>query len=273
MNVARILPYILIMLGAILLNLPSTALLAQDDKKGDLEDFTDDYGEEGDDDNCDSCSDDATQFFLAVFFDNFVDFVRLWGNTPGTEFGPYPSHPYAAGNGFMNPSDKFRSYFFNTEASYHYLNDNLRSFNFKWETQFVRSSKLSFDMSIYEEELSDRFGSHHDRMTFFGVRYGHSLYRTEQMIVNLEGGFRGFHRQSSHGGVELALDMQLFPCRPLIIETEVAAAYVSNGMLYTVESSAGIIVGRFEILGGLRILKNKSADMLDGFRVGLRIWY
>jgi hypothetical protein len=244
---------------------------AQDDKKGELEDFADDYGEEDDDDS--SGSDEAVEFFLYAFFDSFADFVRLWGQTPGTEFGPYPSHPYAGGAGFMSYADDFRSYFFNTEMSYHHLSSNLRSYNFKWETQFVRSSKLSFDLSVYDESIFTSFRSRHDRLTFYGVRYGHALYRSEQVLLNIEGGFRGFYRRSSHGGPELALDMQLFPRKPLIIETEVAAAYVSNGMLYTVESSAGVIVGRFEILGGMRILKNKSADLLDGFRVGLRIWY
>ncbi len=263
---------ILILLGLLLFTHSSTPLLAQEKGKGDLEDFADDYGEEDGDD--DSGSSDAVEFFLYAFFDNFADFVRLWGHAPGTEFGPYPSHPYAAGAGFMNPTEEFRSYFFNTEVSYHYLNENLRSYNFKWETQFVRSSKLSFDFSVYDEELVDSFGTHHDRMTFFGLRYGHALYRTQQMIWNLEFGFRGFHRRSGHAGPEVAMDLQIFPRKPLIMEMELAAAYISNGgMLYTVESSAGVILGRVEILGGLRILKNKSADMLDGFRVGMRIWY
>lgn len=271
MKPSKILFFSFLILGLSLAN-PSASLFAQDDKKGDLEDFTDDYGDEDDDDG-DSGSDSAAEFFLTVFLDNFVDFVQLWGHKPGTEFGPYPSFPYAVSDGFMNPSETFRSYFFNTEMSYHYLTDNLRSYNLKWETQFIRSSKLSFDISIYEEDLVDNFGTYHDRVTFYGLRYGHAIYRTEQMILNLEGGFRGFHRRSSHGGLELAVDMQLFPRKPLIMEMEVAAAYITDGMLYTVESSAGVILGRVEILGGLRILKNHDADMLDGFRVGLRIWY
>ncbi|MFQ5769698.1 MAG: hypothetical protein ACE5HX_04120 [bacterium] len=252
---------------------PSEILFAQEKGKGDLEDFADDYGEEESD--SDSDSDDAVEFFLFAFFDNIGDLLQLWGHTPETEFGPYPSFPYAEGDGFMTPSNNFRSYFFNTEFNYHYLKSNLRGYLFKWETQFVGSSKLSFDLSVYEEDLIDNeFGFRStDRLTFFGVRYGHALYRTSQLIVNLEGGFRGFHRNSSHGGVEVALDLQLFPQKPLVIETELAAAYVSNGPLYTVESSAGFLLGRFEILGGLRILKNKSADLLDGFRLGLRVWY
>lgn len=272
MKVSKTLSCILILSGVLLFALSSTPLLAQEKGKGDLEDFADDYGEEEADEN--SGADEAVEFFLYAFFESFADLVRLWGQTPGTEFGPFPSHPYAAGDGFMSSTETFRSYFFNTEMSYHYLNENLRSYNFKWETQFIRSSKLSFDLSVYDEELLDDFGTYHDHMTFLGIRYGYALYRTQQMILNLEFGVRGFQRRSSHGGPELALDMQLFPRKPLIIETEVAAAYISGGgMLYTVESSAGVILGRFEFLGGLRILKNHNADMLDGFRVGLRIWY
>ncbi len=272
MKISKVLFFSFLLFGISLTN-PSISLFAQDDKKGDLEDFTDDYGDEDDDDG-DSGSDAAAEFFLAVFLDNFVDFVQLWGHKPGTEFGPYPSYPYAVGDGFMNPSDTFRSYFFNTEMSYHYLKDNLRSYNLKWETQFIRSSKLSFDLAVYDEELfNGRFGSYHDQMTLYGVRYGQALYRSEQMIWNIEFGFRGLHRRSSHGGPELALDMQLFPRKPFIMEMEVAAAYITDGMLYTVESSAGVILGRVEVLGGLRILKNHNLDMLDGFRVGLRIWY
>jgi hypothetical protein len=213
------------------------------------------------------------EFFL-IFFDNFADFVRLWGQTPGTEFGPYPSFPYADGDGFMADSHQFRSYFFNTEFTYHHLSSNLRSYLLKWETQFIRSSKLAFDLAVYEEDLFDPVsGVRKDKLVFYGLRYGHALFRSPHMLFNLEGGFRGFLRNRAHGGVEAALDLQLFPKKPLVIETEVAAAYVTNGWLFTVESSAGILLGRIELLAGLRILKNQSPDLLDGFRVGLRIWY
>lgn len=246
---------------------------AQEKGKGDLEDFADDYGEEKSKD--DSEANEAIEFFLLALFNSVGDFSELWGGTPGTEYGPFPSFPYASGDGFMTDSDDHRSYFFNTEFNYHYLTSNLRSYGLKWETQFVGTSKLSFDVSVYEEVLANEFnfGTHIDRMTIYGFRYGYALYRSPQLILNLEGGFRGFHRRTSHGGVEAAIDLQLFPKKPLIIETEIAAAYVSNGPLYTIESSAGIALGRFEILGGMRILKNKDADLLDGFRLGLRVWY
>ena len=123
--------------------------------------------------------------------------------------------------------------------------------------------------SLFKNEL----GTKKDYLTFFGLRYGRALVRSPQAILNLEGGFRGFHRKISHGGVEVALDLQLFPKKPFIIETELAAAYVSNGPLYTFESSLGVVIGRIEILGGMRILKNRSSDLLDGFRVGIRVWY
>ncbi|MFQ5638032.1 MAG: hypothetical protein ACE5IR_08560 [bacterium] len=260
-----------VVLISTLLCLTQVTSYSQEKGKGDLEDFADGFGEE--ESGNDSDSDDAAGFFLYVLLENIGDIAQLWGGTPGTQFGPFPSFPYAEGNGFMAASDQFRSYFFNTEFSYHHLNENLRSYIFKWETQFVHNSKLSFDLAVYEEDLRDEFGSFKDRLSYFGVRYGYAVYRTSNLIVNLEGGFRGFHRNRAHGGVELAVDLQLFPQKPLIIETEVAAAYVSNGPLYTIESSAGVMLGRVELLGGIRILKNKSSDLLDGFRVGLRIWY
>ena|GEM_PF-2141073 len=245
----------------------------QEKGKGDLEDFTDDYDDDEDAD-CTDCEDDAEHFFLYLFLDNIADVARLWGRTDGTRFGVFPAFPYAEGEGFAATSDDYRSYFFNTEFSYNYVNDNLRSYLFKWESQFAHRSKLSFDLAAYEENLFDAdFGTRKDHLTLYGLRYGYALFRSPQIILNLEGGFRGFHRRRAHGGPEAALDLQLFPKKPLIMEMEVAAAYVSNGPLYTVESSAGIAFGRFEVLGGLRILKNKSADLLDGFRVGLRVWY
>lgn len=259
------------MVALVLLSTPNMALLAQEEGKGDLEDFADDYGEE--ESEKDSESDEMAEFFLYAFLENIGDIVQLWGGTPETEFGPFPSFPYAEGEGFLTDSNNFRSYFFNTEFNYHYLRSSLKSYILKWETQFVRRSKLSFDLAVYEEDLIDEFGARRDYLTFYGLRYGQAIYRTQQLIVNLEGGFRGFHRHRAHGGVELAIDLQLFPKKPLVIETEVAAAYVSNGPLYTVESSVGILLGRFEFLGGMRILKNKSTDLLDGFRLGLRIWY
>ncbi len=246
---------------------------SQEKGKGDLEDFADDYGEEESDD--DESGDSGTDFFLYLLLDNIVDVAQLWGGTPGTAVGPYPSFPYQSLDGFMHSEADFRSYYFNTEFDVHYLNENLRSYLFKWETQFAHSSKLSFDVAVYEEDLVDREfgGTRKDHLTFFGVRYGHALYRSPQIILNLEAGFRGFQRNAAHGGPEIALDLQLFPKRPLILETEIAAAYVSNGALYTVESSAGVAIDRFEVLGGIRILKNKSQDLLDGFRIGLRVWY
>ncbi|MCG8605639.1 hypothetical protein MJD09_11655, partial [bacterium] len=141
--------------------------------------------------------------------------------------------------------------------------------------QFVGTNKLSFDLSIYEETRRNDSGLQQskDYLTFYGIRYGHALYRSPQMILNLEGGFRGFHYRSSHGGVEAAIDLQVFPRKPIILETELAAAYVSNGPLYTVETSAGFLLGRVEVLGGFRILKSKEDELLDGFRLGLRVWY
>ncbi len=247
-----------------------TEAFPQKEGKGDLEDFADDYGEEeeGSDDD-----DDAAGFFVWLFLDNMAEFTRLWGRTPGTEFGPFPSFPYAEGEGFATNSDDYRSFYFNTEFNYHHLNEDLRSYILKWETQFAHRSKLSMDLAVYEEDRIDEFGRFKDHLTFFGFRYGYALYRTPQMIVNLEGGFRGFHRNTNHGGPEIALDMTLFPQRPLIIETELAAAYVSNGLLYTAEASAGFALGRIELLGGFRVLKNKDSDMLDGFRLGVRVWY
>lgn len=258
---------------ALTLALQPAITLGQEKGKGDLEDFTDDY-DDGEESDCDNCDDDAEHFFLYLFLDNIADVARLWGHTDGTRFGVFPSFPYAKGDGFAAGSNDYRSYFFNTEFSYNYVNDNLRSYLFKWETQFAHRSKLSFDLATYEENLFDADGGPRtDHLTLYGFRYGYAVFRSPQMILNLEGGFRGFHRRRSHGGPEAALDLQLFPRKPLIIETEIAAAYVSNGPLYTVESSAGIAVGRLEVLGGLRILKNKSADLLDGFRFGLRVWY
>lgn len=263
--------FVFVLVGSILLNTQTNNLFAQEEGKGELEDFADDYGEE--DSDSDSGADDAAEFFIWAFFENIGDLAQLWGRTPETEFGPYPTSPYAESDGFMSTSNEYRSYFFNTELNYHYLGHNylgyeLRSYIFKWETQFVSSSKLSFDFSVYEEDK----GSGKDRLTIYGIRYGQALYRTSQLIVNLEGGFRGFQRNGTHGGVEVATDLLLFPKKPFIIETELAAAYVSNGPLFTIESSAGIIIGRFELLGGFRLLKSKDS-ILDGFRVGLRMWY
>ncbi|MFQ5676707.1 MAG: hypothetical protein ACE5G1_12490 [bacterium] len=273
MKTSRFIELSLVLLASLVIILPGpTKANAQEKSKGDLEDFTDDFGE--DDSGDDSDAEEAGHFFLTVFLDNIGEFAKLWGGTPATEFGPFPSFPYAGGDGFMTNSDDYRSYFFNTELSYHHLNSNLRSYLFNWETQFVRRSKLAFDLAVYEEDVPDiEFGFRKDHLTLWGIRYGYAVFRSPQLILNLEGGFRGFHRNRSHGGPELAFDLQLFPRRPLVIETKLAVAYVSNAPLYTVESSAGIMFGRFEVLGGLRILKNKSSDLLDGFRVGLRIWY
>ncbi|MFQ5709635.1 MAG: hypothetical protein ACE5HO_19435, partial [bacterium] len=153
------------------------------------------------------------------------------------------------------------------------LGSDLRSYIFKWESQFVHRSKLSFDVSYYEENVLNQFNEvGKDRLTLYGLRYGYALYRTPQVLFNIEGGFRGFHRSRYHGGVEIAGDLLLFPKKPLVIETEMAAAYVSNGPLYTIESSAGIILGNFEILAGFRLLKSENT-LLDGYRIGLRIWY
>ncbi len=119
---------------------------AQEKGKGDLEDFADDFGEE--ESGEDSDSEDAGRFFLWLFFESVSEISHLWGGTPETEFGPFPSHPYAGGDGFMSHSDDYRSYFFNTEFSYHHVNrSNVTSFMLKWETQFVRSSKLAFDLA------------------------------------------------------------------------------------------------------------------------------
>lgn len=256
--------------GFVLITAPMSA---QEKGKGDLEDFADDFGE--DESGNESDTEEAGRFFLWLFFESIGEISHLWGGTPETEFGPFPSHPYAGGSGFMSQSNDFRSYFFNTEFSYHSIDrSNVTSFLLKWETQFVHSSKLAFDLAFYQEDLFENgFGRVNDQLTFWGIRYGHALYRSPQMILNLEGGFRGFHRNRAHGGPEIAVDLQLFPKKPLIIETKLAAAYISGAPLYTVEGSAGILFGRFEVLGGVRILKNKSSDLLDGFKIGMRIWY
>lgn len=256
--------------GFVLITTPS---FAQEKGKGDLEDFADDFGEE--ESGNDSDTEEAGRFFLWLFFESVGEISHLWGGTPETEFGPFPTHPYAGGNGFMTHSDDYRSYFFNTEFSYHRVNrSDVTSFMLKWETQFIRSSKLAFDIAFYQEDfLENGFGRGKDQLTFWGIRYGHSVYRSPQMILTLEGGFRGFHRNRAHGGPEIAVDLQLFPRKPLVIETKLAAAYVSGAPLYTVEGNAGVLFGRFEVLGGVRILKNRSSDLLDGFKVGLRVWY
>jgi len=238
-----------------------------DDKKGDLEDFADDY----DDDDCGD--NDGGNFFLYVLIENFDDFVRLWGGTPETAFGPYPSFPYQEGDGFMTGSENYRSYFFNTELAYHQVHSDLRSYLLKWETQFVGRSKLSLDLSAYQENISTSQGTAADHLRLLGMRYGYAIFRSSQMMLNLEGGFRGLYRNGSHSGPELALDLQLFPKKPLILETEVSAALINGRPLYIFDSSAGIAVGRFEVLGGMRILKNGDGDLLDGFRIGLRVWY
>ena len=63
---------------------------SQKESKGDLEDFTDDYGEEKTDGDCADGSDSAGEFFVTFLIDNAVDIIHLWGGTPATEFGPYP---------------------------------------------------------------------------------------------------------------------------------------------------------------------------------------
>jgi len=252
---------------------------AQEERKGDLEDFEDDYDDDDDSDDdeeeeWEDDDNDGQSFFVQACFqlmvEGFSRFFSLWGGTPGTAFGPYPSFPYKENEGFMSTDEAFRSYFFNTEFTYHYLTGNLRSLLFKWETQFVDKSKLSFDLSVYRETITSANGSRTDHLTIYGLRYGYAIFRSPKMILNLEGGLRGL---GSHGGYELGLDLQLFPKKPLIIETEAVAGLIEGEPLYIVESSAGVILGRFEFLGGMRILKNQSGDLLDGFRVGVRIWY
>ncbi len=115
----------------ILLYVSASGIALAQEKKGDLEDFADDYGEE----EASEDADHAAEFFLVALVDHFEDFARLWGRTPGTEFGPYPSHPYEDGDGFMSASNNtYRSYFFNTELDYHPLSSRLRSYLLKWET-------------------------------------------------------------------------------------------------------------------------------------------
>jgi hypothetical protein len=255
-----------------LLFLLSGAVMADDDK-GDLEDFADDFGEEESDDD----GGYGTEHFFYFILDNIDIIVHMWGRAPGTEFGPYPSHPYADGPGFMSLHDDFRSYFFNTEIGYNYLSGDLRSYLLRWDSQFIGSSKLSFDLAVYEEKRLEDGYRYNDHLTFLGIRYGHAFFRSPQMLVNIEGGLRSMYRNGSHSGPEIAMNLQLFPGKPLILETEVAAAYLfgytRGAPLYTIESSAGILLGRVEILGGIRILKNRSQDLLDGFRLGIRIWY
>jgi hypothetical protein len=248
-----------------------TSALSQEKGKGALEDFADDFGEE---ESGESSNTEAEEFLLRVLIDNAVHIVHLWGHTEATQFGPYPSYPYSHGSTFMASDNDYRSFFFNTEIGYNYLGDQLHSYLIKWETQFSHAHKLSFDMAFYEETLTTAENlRYRDRMTFYGFRYGYAVTRTPNVIMNLEGGFRGFHRNVSHGGPELALDLQVFPRKPLILQTEIAAALIDQSWLYTFESSAGVLIGRFEFLTGIRILKNKSADLLDGFRFGVRVWY
>ncbi len=261
------LPAVLLLILLLLFCAGPGRALAQE-KKGDLDDFTEDFGNDDSEDD-DSASDD-TEFFLWLIFNHIGDVASLW-----TGLGPYPSYPYAGNNGFMTNNNEYRSYFFNTGFSYHYVNQNLRSYQLRWETQFVGRSKLSFDLSTYQEEVFDQFSNlpRKDHLTLMGFRYGYAAYRSPQLILNIEGGYRGLYHHNRLSGPEIALDMQLFPRKPLIFETKLAAAYVGESPLYTVESSLGVMVGRLEFLGGIRVLKNKDQDLLDGFQVGLRIWY
>lgn len=168
---------------------------AQKEKKGDLEDFADDFGEEESDDSDDN---DSGEFFLWLFFENIGDIAQLWGGTPETEFGPFPGFPYAENAGFMTYTDDFRSFFINTELNFHYINENLISYIFKWESQFLGRSKLSFDIAWYGESLfKNELGTRKDYLTFFGLRYGRALFRSPQAILNLEGGFRGCNNDCS----------------------------------------------------------------------------
>ncbi|MFQ5709831.1 MAG: hypothetical protein ACE5HO_20445, partial [bacterium] len=128
----------ILLVGLVLMAGQPTRLCAQEKDKGELGDFGKDFGEGEDSGDSDSdTGDDATEFFLWAFVDNFGDFVRLWGHTPGTEHGPFPTHPYSGEEGFMASENSYRSYYFNTEFNYHNLGSDLRSYIFKWESQFV----------------------------------------------------------------------------------------------------------------------------------------
>ncbi len=248
----------------------SNQLFAQE-KKGDLEDFADDF----EDDDSDDSDDEGSEFFFWLFFEHIGDVAQLWGGAAGTEFGPYPSFPYAATDGFMTYTNDHRSYFFNTEIGYSQVNEDLRSYLLRWETQFVGRSKLSFDMTVYQEDVLNEFThlAKQDYLALYGFRYGYAVYRSPQLLLNIEGGYRSLYHNRHHNGPEIALDMQLFPRNPLIFETRLAAAYLGNSPLYTVESSAGFMFGRLELLAGIRLLKNGDQDLLDGFRFGFRVWY
>lgn len=260
-----------LIIGGLLLFFAGSGLAQEEE--GKLDDFAEDFGE----DNSEGCSsdDDTGDFFLWLLIDNFSEIANLWGGTPETAFGPYPSFPYQANSGFMTYTNDHRSFFFTTEFSYHQVSTDLRSYVVKWETQVANRSRLTADLSVYEEDLFDRTYrySYNNYLTFYGFRYGYSLYRSPQLMLTLEGGYRALHFRSTRSGPEIAMDMQLFPRKPLILEMELAAAYVGDSALYTAEASAGVAIGRVEILGGLRLLQNDDQDLLDGFRLGLRVWY
>lgn len=270
MSAGKSLVWLLALLIGFVAGPSADTLMAQKKGKGDLEDFGEDFGEEESDERE---SDDGSDFFLWIVLENLPEFIQLWGHTPETQFGLYPSHPYAETEGFAADEPKYRSYYFNTEFNYHHLGPHLRSYLFKWETQFVHRSKLAVDFALYKEDLFDEItGLREDRLSVYGIRYGYAVYRTSHAILNAEVGFRGLHHRTNHGGAELGVDFLLFPKKPLVIQTEVSAGYLNDGPLFTVESTAGILLGRFEILGGMRLLKSRDT-ILDGYRVGLRIWY
>lgn len=253
----------------------TTVLFAQD-QKGDLSGFAEDFEEDDEDEDNDDSDSGISEFFFWAMIENLDEFASLWGKTPGTEYGPYPGFPYSVGNGFMTNGDDFRSFFFTTELSYHYINDDLRSYLFKWETEFVNWSKLSFDLAVYEEQLfapsSERLRQK-DYLTLMGLRYGVGIWRTPHVIFNIEGGYRSLNFNSGVGGPEIAVDFQFFPKMPLVIETKLSAAYVKRSPLYIVEASAGLAIGRLELLAGMRLMANKDLDVLNGFKLGLRLWY
>lgn len=120
-----------------------------------------------------------------------------------------------------------------------------------------------------DERLS---GRGHDQMLLGDLNLTLGLQaRYIQVRLGAGGRLATDHRQT-HGGANLTMGLDIYPCKPAILSSRVDFGTLGEAKVFHARSTFGLIWKRWELFAGYDFLSIGSVD-LQGPVAGIRIWF
>jgi len=227
---------------------------SDDNKKGVLEQFVDDF-EEGDEEDEEE---DGGHWFFS-FFDP-IDIIEALVTRDG---GPYPYNGVAAS---FTPAEKYPNGTLQVAGNYFSGASSVTGLVWRSNYYYDRFGLESSLITLIEDR-----GASADLLNIGGARINWDVIANDQFRLGAQVGLESIISSRSHTGPAFGFRMVGLPRKPFIVTARSTISFINDNRLTTLSATLGVMLKRVELFLGGQLFQSPSIT-IDGLTFGLRFW-